>query len=211
LVCVSGVILWWKRRDQGVLGAPKAILTPRVSWGLIALVGVLGIYLPLFGASLIAVLLLEWILLRRIPAVRNWLGLNPPGGAAAMTVVLLLAPLLVGCGGPAPITGGTPGVLRSGSNVLAEVQVTVHRQEGMGYVPIGFAVTRDDGTFQLVTNEAREPLRLVPGEYRCTLESAGSPAKFPPMLARAETTPLQVHWTSTDETLDLNVPYKVLP
>jgi uncharacterized iron-regulated membrane protein len=79
LICVSGLILWWKRRDQGVLGAPKAILSPRVSLGLITLVAALGIYLPLFGASLVFVLLLERIVLRRIPTVRNWLGLPAPG------------------------------------------------------------------------------------------------------------------------------------
>jgi uncharacterized iron-regulated membrane protein len=77
LLCVSGLILWWRRRDQGVLGAPKVLLSPRVSIGLITLVVMIGIYLPLFGTSLVVVLLAEWIVLRRIPKVRNWLGLQP--------------------------------------------------------------------------------------------------------------------------------------
>jgi len=83
LVSVSGVILWWRRRDRGVLGAPRVLLDPRVSWGLISLVILLGIYLPLFGASLMVVLLLEWGLLRRIPAVRDWLGLRVPRATVA--------------------------------------------------------------------------------------------------------------------------------
>ncbi|MCY2964236.1 MAG: PepSY domain-containing protein, partial [Planctomycetota bacterium] len=75
LLSVSGVILWWRRRESGVLGAPKVLLSPRVSWGLITLVVLLGIYLPLFGASLLLVLVIEWGILRRIPGVRRWLGL----------------------------------------------------------------------------------------------------------------------------------------
>ncbi len=77
LLSVSGVILWWRRRDQGVLGAPKPRLNPRVSWGLISIILLIGICLPLFAASLAFVLLLEWLLLSRIPRVRNWLGLMP--------------------------------------------------------------------------------------------------------------------------------------
>ena len=78
LLSVSGVIMWWRRRDQGVLGAPKILLSPRVSFGLIALVVMFGIYLPLFGASLLAVLLAEKVVLIRIPKVRDWLGLRGP-------------------------------------------------------------------------------------------------------------------------------------
>ena len=75
LLSVSGAILWWKRRDQGVLGAPKPALSPGVSWGLISIVAFIGICLPLFAASLMLVLSTEWLVLRRIPAVRTWLGL----------------------------------------------------------------------------------------------------------------------------------------
>lgn len=76
LLSVSGFVLWWRRRDQGVLGAPKPLLNPRWSIGLLVLIVALGVYLPLFGASLIAVVVLEWAVLARIPPVRNWLGLN---------------------------------------------------------------------------------------------------------------------------------------
>ncbi len=77
LLSVSGVVLWWKRRDLGVLGAPKPTLNPRVSLGLISIVVLIGICLPLFAASLVFVLVLEWLVLSRIPTVRNWLGLVP--------------------------------------------------------------------------------------------------------------------------------------
>ena len=76
LLSVSGVILWWKRRDQGVLGAPKPALSPRVSWGLISIIVLIGICLPLFAASLLIVLLLDWLVLSRIATVRVWLGIS---------------------------------------------------------------------------------------------------------------------------------------
>jgi len=86
LLSFSGFILWWRRREQGVLGAPRVLLSPRVSAGLIALVTLLAIYLPLFGASLLCVLLVERTLLRRIPRVRTWLGLYDPVPEAAGAV-----------------------------------------------------------------------------------------------------------------------------
>ena len=57
---------------------PKALMSPRVSLGFLFVVLLFGVYLPMFGASLLAVLLLETLLLRRIPRVREWLGLRPP-------------------------------------------------------------------------------------------------------------------------------------
>jgi uncharacterized iron-regulated membrane protein len=70
--------MWWRRRDTGVLGAPKVTLNPRVSFGLITLIVIFGIYLPLFGTTLILVLLAEKAVLSRIPSVRDWLGLQAP-------------------------------------------------------------------------------------------------------------------------------------
>jgi uncharacterized iron-regulated membrane protein len=76
LLSVSSVILWWRRREPGTLGAPGPAASPRVAIGIVILVVLFGLYLPLFGASLLTVLLLESILLRRIPGIREWLGLR---------------------------------------------------------------------------------------------------------------------------------------
>lgn len=76
LVSVSGAIMWWKRRDQGVLGAPQVSTNSKVSYSLIAILIVLGIYLPVFGASMLGVLVIEKFVLRKIPGVRHWLGLK---------------------------------------------------------------------------------------------------------------------------------------
>jgi len=72
---ISGLMMWWRRRPEGVLGAPVAIRLVRFSAGLIALLIALGVYFPFLGASMIFVLLTEKFLLRRISGVRRWLGL----------------------------------------------------------------------------------------------------------------------------------------
>jgi uncharacterized iron-regulated membrane protein len=64
LLSVSSVIMWWQRREPGGLGTPAPAARPRFSLGLCVLVLMLGVYLPLFGLSLVTVLLVEWIILR---------------------------------------------------------------------------------------------------------------------------------------------------
>jgi uncharacterized iron-regulated membrane protein len=77
-MCVTGPMMWWRRRPRrqpGVprsMGAPRGRLpikaTPLLAFGLVAL----GVFLPLFGLSLIVVLLLDQLLLRRVPRLRAW-------------------------------------------------------------------------------------------------------------------------------------------
>lgn len=78
VVAVSGAVMWWRRRPAGVLGAPTAPEAARFGRGLLAIIVGLGVFLPVLGASLLAIGLLEWLVLRRIPAVRDWLGLAQP-------------------------------------------------------------------------------------------------------------------------------------
>jgi uncharacterized iron-regulated membrane protein len=62
---VTGVWMWWKRRPRGTLGLPRkpeAGSTPKWVWALVALVGVA---LPTVGASILLILLGDW-LFRRI-------------------------------------------------------------------------------------------------------------------------------------------------
>jgi uncharacterized iron-regulated membrane protein len=75
LVSVSGACMWWRRREAGVLGAPKRLVPASYSLALIMVVIVLGILLPIFGISLLLILLLERLLFCRVPLVRDWLGL----------------------------------------------------------------------------------------------------------------------------------------
>jgi uncharacterized iron-regulated membrane protein len=75
LLCVSALIMWWKRRPDSVLGAPLPLSRPRFALCFITLLLVLGVALPMLGLSMIAVLLIERLLLRRLPQTRVFLGL----------------------------------------------------------------------------------------------------------------------------------------
>jgi uncharacterized iron-regulated membrane protein len=76
LMSISAVVLWWRRRPEGVLGAPVPSRMRPWSIGLIALVILLGVALPLLGASIVVVALIERLVLTRLPNVRAWLGLR---------------------------------------------------------------------------------------------------------------------------------------
>ena len=128
-------------------------------------------------------------------------GLNQMSEPIVLFLIVLMASM-VGCGGARPVTGGTEGRLRVGSDRLSEIQVTVK--------PIGFGIPGSDGVFRLVTNGATGALRLTPGEYRCTLESIGAPVVIPSEFAQAETTPLKVTWPTGDLKLDLDIPSTML-
>ena len=81
LLSVSGLVMWWRRKPEGVLGAPTAIRRVRFSAGLVAAMVALGLYFPFLGGSMIAVGLTERLFLRRLSSTRSWLGLGPVGSA----------------------------------------------------------------------------------------------------------------------------------
>jgi uncharacterized iron-regulated membrane protein len=74
LLSVSGAVLWWRRRPEGTLGAPHRRMRPAVALTFVGLLVVLGLALPLFGASLVAVLATDRLAIRRLPRARAWLG-----------------------------------------------------------------------------------------------------------------------------------------
>lgn len=65
--CVTGPLMWWKRRPSGSLGAPRGRMplrgTPALLVGLVAL----GLVLPFFGLSVLTVLVLDQLVIRRVP------------------------------------------------------------------------------------------------------------------------------------------------
>lgn len=75
VLCVSAFVMWRRRAPDGVLGAPPLIPDARVGWGLAAIILVAAVLLPLLGASLLALAILERGLLGKWPAARRWLGL----------------------------------------------------------------------------------------------------------------------------------------
>lgn len=76
LLSISAVMLWWRRRHLGVLGAPIPAEKPRWPVPLIAAVLALAMYLPEMAYSLVFVLCLERFVLRRVRPVQQWLGLQ---------------------------------------------------------------------------------------------------------------------------------------
>ena len=74
---LSALVLWWSRRPAGSLGAPKPLPAVRLPGALVAAIVLLGLLLPLLGASMLAVWLIERGALRRLPRVREVLGLRP--------------------------------------------------------------------------------------------------------------------------------------
>ncbi|WP_448664593.1 PepSY-associated TM helix domain-containing protein [Sphingomonas sp. CJ20] len=73
---VSGAVMWWRRRPHGRLGAPPALSRPRMGWALAGAVTLLGIAMPLFGATLLLALAIERIALRHWASARRWMGLR---------------------------------------------------------------------------------------------------------------------------------------
>ena len=74
LISLSGFILWRKRKPSANLGAPSA-MPARLGAVVVAITFGLALLLPLLAVSLVTILLLEFLLLRRIARVRDWLGL----------------------------------------------------------------------------------------------------------------------------------------
>ena len=60
LTVVSGTVMWWKRRPAGGLGAPSRPKSYRTQAGVVGIAVGLGVLFPLMGASLVAVLLIEF-------------------------------------------------------------------------------------------------------------------------------------------------------
>lgn len=71
-LCVSGIVMWWIRRPvkQFRLVAPPMPIAPLWKGGVLIMI-VLGIAFPLVGLTLIVVLLLDFILLRRIAPLKE--------------------------------------------------------------------------------------------------------------------------------------------
>lgn len=80
---VSGAIMWWRRRPIGLLGAPVPLKRPRFGLGLVTAIILLGLYMPLFGATLVFMLAFEAMVLRRILITRRWLGFTEPPSVVA--------------------------------------------------------------------------------------------------------------------------------
>jgi uncharacterized iron-regulated membrane protein len=74
---ISGVVMWWKRKPENTLGAPPVEAPRALAIGFVALLVLLSLLLPMLGVSILVVLAVETLILRRLPGARRWLGLRP--------------------------------------------------------------------------------------------------------------------------------------
>ena len=76
LMSISGFILWRRRKPANVLGAPPPLPQIRAGRAVTAVILTLALVLPLLAISLVLILLMEWLVLRRLENTRRWLGLT---------------------------------------------------------------------------------------------------------------------------------------
>ncbi len=75
-LCVSGIVMWWKRRPARswrIAAPPAPRDLPLWKGGALVMCGV-ALAFPLSGAVLLAVLLLDWLVVSRLPALKTALG-----------------------------------------------------------------------------------------------------------------------------------------
>jgi uncharacterized iron-regulated membrane protein len=75
-LALSSVVLWWRRRPVGKLGAPPASAPLRHSWALVGATVGLALLMPLFGLTLALVAFAERVLPRVAPGAANWAGIR---------------------------------------------------------------------------------------------------------------------------------------
>lgn len=71
LTAVSGYYIWLKRKPSKKLGAPSAPSVKKMKGFLFVLI-LLGLLFPLVGLSLLVIWLLDWLLIQRIPAMKQF-------------------------------------------------------------------------------------------------------------------------------------------
>jgi uncharacterized iron-regulated membrane protein len=73
-MCVTGPLMWWKRRPKGAghVGAPRGRMPLRATPVIAVAVAALGVLLPLFGITLLLVLAVDQLLLRRVARLSRW-------------------------------------------------------------------------------------------------------------------------------------------
>ena len=74
MIVVSGLVMWWKRKPNGKLGAPALPENVKVLKGVALIILVLGLFFPLVGISLLVVWALDYLVIKRIPIVKQWIG-----------------------------------------------------------------------------------------------------------------------------------------
>lgn len=76
LISLTGLLMWWRRRPHGTLGAPEVYVSPRRARWLRFFLGLMGVAMPLFGFSLVLVASFDKACQQLAPRWARWLGLG---------------------------------------------------------------------------------------------------------------------------------------
>lgn len=71
LMCVSGAVMWWKRRPSGRLGVPPMPPKKTVYIGLWVMAGVFGLAFPMTGIAIVVMIVIDQAILRFVPPLRR--------------------------------------------------------------------------------------------------------------------------------------------
>jgi uncharacterized iron-regulated membrane protein len=73
LSCATAIVMWRKRRPKGI-GAPRRAPNRRLGTGVVAITLGLGVFFPLLGISILALLIFDFVLVKHVPPLRRALG-----------------------------------------------------------------------------------------------------------------------------------------
>jgi hypothetical protein len=111
---------------------------------------------------------------------------------SGLVLLIVALSIVAGCG-PQPIVGGTSGQFCVNGEFMGDVELSLYPADSPE-TRAGFAVTTDDGWFQLVQEGASGRLLLPAGRFRVTVASAGTEWPIPADYTKPDTTPLEVEW-----------------
>jgi uncharacterized iron-regulated membrane protein len=73
LSCATAIVMWRKRRPRGI-GAPRRAPNRKLGAGVVAITLGLGVFMPLLGISIVVLLALDVLVVKRIAPLRRALG-----------------------------------------------------------------------------------------------------------------------------------------
>jgi uncharacterized iron-regulated membrane protein len=74
VLAVSGAVMWWRRRPAKTLGAPAMPENFPLWKGAVAVIVVMGLMFPMVGISLVLVLSFDYLVLSRVPRLKQRFG-----------------------------------------------------------------------------------------------------------------------------------------
>jgi uncharacterized iron-regulated membrane protein len=73
-IVAFGLVMWWKRKPKGKLGAPVLPEDFNLMKWTCVLIILFGVLFPLVGLSLLLAFVIDFLLIKRIPAFKQWVG-----------------------------------------------------------------------------------------------------------------------------------------